>query len=91
MLIFINIEKKESCEQGMAERFHSVIVRDLKDSSNYYKFINNWSPFMAKIQRDKLWVQQKKNKRTLSFAQNKIDGKIKIDFTEALQDMEEGK
>lgn len=71
--------------------FKSVVVKNLKDAGNYYKFIQNWSQYMAKLQKDKHWLSLRKNKRVLEIVQGKIDDRIHIDFTEALKEMEEHK
>lgn len=82
---------KEESKEDVKDKFKYVVVKNLKDSSNYFRFINNWPQYMAKLQKDKHWLEQAKNKRSLELVQNKIDKRIHIDFSDALQEMENGK
>lgn len=46
---------------------------------------------MAKLQKDKHWVDKNKNKKILESVQKKIDSRINIDFSDALHEMNDGK
>mmetsp|Transcript_13973 Transcript_13973/g.13964 ORF Transcript_13973/g.13964 Transcript_13973/m.13964 type:complete len:108 (+) Transcript_13973:800-1123(+) len=46
---------------------------------------------MAKLQKDKHWVDKNKNKKILESVQKKIDNRINIDFSDALHVMNDGK
>ncbi|CAI2359091.1 unnamed protein product [Moneuplotes crassus] len=86
--------QKENSKDDMEEEkieFKNVVVNNLKDSSNYFRFINNCPQYMAKLQKDKHWVEKHKNKKVMQRVQKKIDNRINIDFAEALLEMEEGK
>eukprot|EP00344_Euplotes_crassus_P005607 CAMPEP_0197014410 /NCGR_PEP_ID=MMETSP1380-20130617/70180_1 /TAXON_ID=5936 /ORGANISM="Euplotes crassus, Strain CT5" /LENGTH=156 /DNA_ID=CAMNT_0042439433 /DNA_START=518 /DNA_END=988 /DNA_ORIENTATION=- len=86
--------QKENSKDDMEEEkieFKNVVVNNLKDSSNYFRFINNCPQYMAKLQKDKHWVEKHKNKKVMERVQKKIDNRINIDFAEALLEMEEGK
>ncbi|CAI2386322.1 unnamed protein product [Moneuplotes crassus] len=88
------LQKENSKEDYEAQEnieFKYVVVKNLKDSSNYFRFINNCSQYMAKLQKDKHWVDKNKNKKILESVQKKIDNRINIDFSDALHVMNDGK
>lgn len=83
--------KEEEEEKKVVKNFKSVIVKDLKDSSNYYRFINNWKNYLEKVQSDKAWYWTDKGQSTVRTVQDKINNHISFNFEDAFEDMEEGK
>lgn len=83
--------KEEEEEEKVVKNFKSVIVNDLKDSSNYYRFINNCKNYLEKMHNDKAWFSTEKGWRTVRTVQDKINKHISFNFEDAFEDMEEGK
>jgi hypothetical protein len=70
--------------------FKSVVVKDLKDSANYLKFISNSSQFLSKLKSEKSWLKHNRYRRTLKINQEKIDAHISVDFSKSLKSMNKG-
>ena len=71
--------------------FKNVVVKDLKDWDNYYKFIHSSRFFLYKIQKDKDWFDTDKNFKQLKSAQSKINKHIWLNFDDSFDDNEEAK
>lgn len=90
-------EVQESESQNIGEdstnaliHFKSVVVEDLKDSANYFKFIFNSSQFLSNLKSDKSWVKHSRHRKVLKSVQEKIDMRISVDFTKSFETMAEG-
>lgn len=62
--------------------FKSVIVQNLKDTGNYYKFIEYSKHFVSKVEKDKQWFFSESGYRAVKMAQDKINKHISFDFDE---------
>ena len=77
--------------QSSNSGFKNIVVNNLKDSDNYYRFIHNCKLFLVKIQRDREWFYNEKNYKQLKTAQNKINKHIWLDFEQSFQNNDESK
>lgn len=92
------MNEEEEEEKNYAVNFKYVIVQDVKDTSNYYRwvvrificsFINNSKHYINKVQKDKQWYFNENGDKTIKQAQEKIDKHISFSFTDALEGMEQ--
>ena len=83
--------EEEDEEIKPSSRFKYAIVKDLKDTENYYRFIQNWKPYLSKIQKDKDWFQRPKYLKLVKSLQNKINKHINFSFDEMVQTLDETK
>jgi len=92
------VNEEEEEEKNYAVNFKYVIVQDVKDTSNYYRwvvrificsFINNSKHYINKVQKDKQWYFNENGDKTIKQAQEKIDKHISFSFTDALEGMEQ--
>lgn len=79
-------EEEEECK--IFKGFKSVVVNDLKDSSNYYKFINNCKGFLDKVQKDQQFMDSEKGRKSLEQTQEKINRHLALDFGDILDELD---